>query len=212
MSEKAARREVCLVSSHRIVLEELSRTLPTGRFRVRVAQLDFQVSWSLPKQFCSAQIYVVDACYPLAITEAVIAEIQARVPAAAILVIGEHIPESFAFSLLKAGVKGLMSYDGATEELLRAMPVVLAGDLWVPRRILVRFVDSLLCNRRRRLSHVNRVTSREREVLEAVLDNLSNKEIAGRLHISERTVKFHVSNLLAKFGVENRRGLLLQSL
>jgi DNA-binding CsgD family transcriptional regulator len=56
------------------------------------------------------------------------------------------------------------------------------------------------------------ISGREREVLEALLANLSNKEIAGKLEISERTVKFHVSNLLAKFGVERRQHLLLHCL
>jgi DNA-binding CsgD family transcriptional regulator len=46
-------------------------------------------------------------------------------------------------------------------------------------------------------------------VLNGLLENLANKEVADRLHISERTVKFHVSNLLAKFGVRRRADLIL---
>jgi DNA-binding NarL/FixJ family response regulator len=46
-------------------------------------------------------------------------------------------------------------------------------------------------------------------VLEGLLENLANKEIASRLNISERTVKFHVSNLLAKFNVRRRADLIL---
>lgn len=52
------------------------------------------------------------------------------------------------------------------------------------------------------------VSRREEQVLAAVLENLSNKEIAARLGISERTVKFHVSALLAKFGVRTRFELM----
>ena len=52
--------------------------------------------------------------------------------------------------------------------------------------------------------HVN-----NRLVLNGLLENLANKEVADRLHISERTVKFHVSNLLAKFGVRRRADLIL---
>jgi DNA-binding CsgD family transcriptional regulator len=52
-----------------------------------------------------------------------------------------------------------------------------------------------------------KVSRREREVLEGILQNLANKEIASRLNVSERTVKFHVSSLLAKFGVTNRMAL-----
>ena len=49
-------------------------------------------------------------------------------------------------------------------------------------------------------------------MLEALLDNLSNKQIGDKLHISERTVKFHVSNLLAKFHLKHRQELLLPCL
>ncbi len=52
-----------------------------------------------------------------------------------------------------------------------------------------------------------KVSRREREVLDGILQNLANKEIASRLNLSERTVKFHVSSLLAKFGVTNRMAL-----
>ena len=51
------------------------------------------------------------------------------------------------------------------------------------------------------------LSPREREVLRAVTNNLGNKEIAFQLSISVRTVKFHVSALLAKFGVTSRAQL-----
>ena len=57
-----------------------------------------------------------------------------------------------------------------------------------------------------------RLTSREREVLNGVLQSLSNKEIAANLNISERTVKFHVSALLAKFNVADRFSLIRRAM
>ena len=52
-----------------------------------------------------------------------------------------------------------------------------------------------------------KVSRREQEVLECILQSLSNKEIAAKLNVAERTVKFHVSSLLAKFGVTDRVAL-----
>jgi DNA-binding CsgD family transcriptional regulator len=52
-----------------------------------------------------------------------------------------------------------------------------------------------------------KVSRREQEVLDGILQSLANKEIAARLNVSERTVKFHVSSLLAKFGVTDRVAL-----
>ena len=51
-----------------------------------------------------------------------------------------------------------------------------------------------------------RLTRREEEVLDGILRSLANKEIANELNLSERTVKFHVSSLLAKFKVRGRLG------
>ncbi len=56
-----------------------------------------------------------------------------------------------------------------------------------------------------------RLTRREEEVLDGVLKSLANKEIASLLNLSERTVKFHVSSLLAKFKVRSRMELLRES-
>jgi len=52
-----------------------------------------------------------------------------------------------------------------------------------------------------------KVSRREHEVLDGILQHLANKQIASNLHVSERTVKFHVSSLLAKFGVKDRMAL-----
>jgi DNA-binding NarL/FixJ family response regulator len=82
----------------------------------------------------------------------------------------------------------------------------------VPRALLSEFVDSILNSTRGRRLKVETATElsrREQEVLDALLENLANKEIASRFNISERTVKFHVSNLLSKFGVRRRADLIL---
>jgi len=55
------------------------------------------------------------------------------------------------------------------------------------------------------------LSRRQKQVLEGVLRNWSNKEIAASLNLSERTVKFHVSALLAKYGVSDRVGLMHQA-
>ena len=97
------------------------------------------------------------------------------------------------------------------DQLSRALPLVSNGGFWVPRSVLSGFVDSILSSQGRRLKTgaVTNLSRREQEVLDSLLENLSNKEIASKLNIAERTVKFHVSNLLNKFGVRRRADLIL---
>lgn len=89
-----------------------------------------------------------------------------------------------------------------------------AGDyvvLIVPKSDLIQSVavraDQLLESGRRAAGANVRLSVRQREVLDLVLSDLSNKEIGTRLHVTERTVKFHVSRLLAKFKTRDRAGL-----
>ena len=125
---------------------------------------------------------------------------------------GDNIKETDSFALLRQGAKGILTYAEAREQLPRALTQVAAGGIWVARPVLSRFVDSILSTtqgRRLRVDSPNELSRREQEVLAGLLENLANKEVADRLHISERTVKFHVSNLLAKFGVRRRADLIL---
>jgi DNA-binding NarL/FixJ family response regulator len=155
---------------------------------------------------------VVDACYPPVATASLINELLDASPSALIVVLAEELYESFAFPLLRTGVKGLLTYANARRQLLPALAAVSKGGYWVPRVLLTLFLDTLLSRGAapepaRRMS----LSRREQDVLDPLLLNFSNKEIAARLSISERTVKFHVSNLLAKFQVQRRADLILQS-
>ena len=134
-----------------------------------------------------------------------------RFPNSPVIVLAENFSDTTTFPLLELGVKGLLDYSEASMHLPEAIRVVAAGGYWVERRLLSRFVDSMVHSSRRRFAQAPSagLSPREREVLGCVLGNLSNKDIARKLKISERTAKFHVSNLLAKFEVKRRVDLIM---
>ena len=200
---------------HPLVLPEFERVVSEGGLRLVARRLepnripDFE-NVTVPR----ASAYVVEAHPQLPVTEAVVTGIHARQPAARILVLAERFADQTAFALLRLGIKGLMTYAETARSMMAALQTVTTGGLWVGRALLSRFVDSALCTVPLRVyaTGFEGLTRRERQVLEAVLDNLSNKEIARRLHMSERTAKFHVSNLLVKHGVRRRADLLFCAL
>ena len=93
-------------------------------------------------------------------------------------------------------------------ELPLAIRAVLGGQPWVPPEILVAFVKQAKMLLDAQLLPGHSLTAREGQVLQLLMRRLTNKEISSALSISERTVKFHVSNILSKLQLEDRRSLL----
>ncbi len=212
---RAARQRglrVCLLSQHPLVLEELRRSLANTGVHLVAQRLVPPATIDAQKiKVPRATVYVIDAHAPRPATEALVAAIKARRGEAHLLFVAERFDRASAFGLLHLGAKGLLSYPEAQGQLPRALKTVAKGGFWVPRALLSSFVDSILRTGRRgkRSGWSARLSPREIQVLDLLLDNLSNKEIANKMKIAERTVKFHVSNVLTKFGVHRRADLIL---
>src|SRR5215203_5858027 len=95
---------------------------------------------------------------------------------------------------------GVVSPDAPSEELGAAVAAVAQGLTVLPKTLAERLLDEPAAVKE--LSEP--LTSRESEVLDLLGHGLSNKMIARQLHISEHTVKFHISSLYSKLGVSNR--------
>lgn len=203
---------MCLLAFHPLVLSEFQRLLESESLLVHPRRLEPDLiadpaKLNIPK----AAVYVVESHAHRPTTDALVVGILGKQPTARVVIVAENFDQAAAFPLLKLGAKGLLTFAEAAEQLLRAVQEVGGGGFWVPRALLSRFVDETISSVRRPRGPAGptRLSRREKEVLEALLENLSNKEIASKLNMSERTAKFHVSNLLAKYGVRRRADLIL---
>lgn len=206
--------KVCLYSFHPLVLSELHRLLAAENFapedhRLEPSRVSELNQLSVPR----AAAHVVEANARNKATKAIVEEIGSRHADARLLVVAERFDEQDAFPLLRAGAKGLIPYSELSRHFVAAVREIASGGFWVPRALICRFVDVTLniLKRPRVVNASAHLSRRELEVHELLMQNLSNKEIAARLHMSERTVKFHVSNLLGKHGVKRRADLILLS-
>jgi DNA-binding NarL/FixJ family response regulator len=204
--------KVCILSPHPMVLAEFSRVLSPPVFQALTPHLDSML-WPELKRLAlpRAPVYVVDACGSKHATAVLIANVLERSPSARLLIVSEKFNTVESYDLLRLGAKGLLTYAEAREQLPRALSLVAAGGFWIPRALLSAFVDSVLegtRGRRLEMGSAAELSGREQEVFDALLENLVNKEIGVGLNISERTVRFHVSNLLSKFGVRRRADLI----
>ena len=126
--------------------------------------------------------------------------------------------DEYAFSALRAGASGFLLKDVPPAELVAAIRTVARGDAVVSPRVTRRLLEEYAHTLPDLAAAAGGVgpdgagenpalaslTEREREVLLAVSDGLSNAEIAERLYVSEATVKSHIGRLLAKLGLRDR--------
>lgn len=212
MSKSPHRRtlEVCIVSAHPLVLEEFRALLPEPDFHARTIRVDAIPPPDLHQVRPRPSLFVVDAYAPVPAAAALVGSILEPFPHARALAVAEHLTEENGFALLRARARGLLTYSEARQRLPEACKLVAAGGLWAPRAMLSRFVD-WNCSRAGNHFPAGNTNGlgRSQAVLAALLENLSNKEIANRLHMSERTVKFHISRLLAAYHVRHRTDLIL---
>ncbi|MEU6026314.1 response regulator transcription factor [Streptomyces tauricus] len=130
-------------------------------------------------------------------------------PRSRVLILTTFDLDEYAFTALRAGASGFLLKNTRPEELLHAIRSVAAGDAVVSPRITRRLLENFRphipdggnIDRDERL---NRLSSREREVLVQVGRGLSNTEIAATLHLAEATVKSHLGRILQKLGLRDR--------
>jgi DNA-binding NarL/FixJ family response regulator len=101
---------------------------------------------------------------------------------------------------LRAGARGYLLKGASRAEIFDAIRTVHSGGSLLEPAVTTRLLEHI----EQEDQHPNDLTPRELEVLTLLARGLKNAEIAGKLFISERTVKFHVSSILAKLGAENR--------
>lgn len=122
-----------------------------------------------------------------------------------VIVIGPSANEEVILNAIVAGAKGYVFEGSSPSEFAQAIRVVNEGSVWAPRRVLSRFVELAVTQRKRmRSGSDGALTDREKQVLKMLVTGLSNKEIGAPLGIVERTVKAHIAKMMRKIGVHNR--------
>ena len=137
-------------------------------------------------------------------------KIKADFPDVAVLALTAHDDDEYVFALLEAGANGYLLKTAEIEELVKAIRAVHSGqpalDPLVTRKVVSQFMSgkSLPDVMAHVEDEMEGLTSREIEVLQMVGQGLTNKEVAQRLFISDRTVQAHLSNIFSKLQVTSR--------
>lgn len=189
---------VVLTDDHPIVLEGIAMILEDAR-DIQVAGQAQTASETLALIAREKpNVLVLDLELPDRSGLDIIGEAKRVLPALRIVIFTAYGGRERVATALESGADAYVLKGTPSTELLEAIRTVARGQRYLPAAIASELVDALRSPARARL------TEREREILRLLAAGLANKEISARLGIAERTVKFHVSEILARLGASNR--------
>ena len=124
-----------------------------------------------------------------------------------IIMLTSHDEDQDIFAALASGANGYCLKDADFNRLEAAVNAVSRGDLWLDSAIAKKVLNALPRSKstadQRKILYAD-LSDRETQVLQLIVDGLSNQEIADRLEISKETVKTHVKHLMEKLAVSDR--------
>ena len=137
------------------------------------------------------------------------ARIRMELPDVKVLILSMYDNCEYVLESVRAGAHGYLLKDGAAQELATAIRAVLSGEAYFSSVVAARLTEAVRgdLGREQGRASLQALTGREREVLQGIARGLTNKEIAGELGISHRTVETHRESLMRKLNIRTVAGL-----
>ena len=144
-------------------------------------------------------IVLMDLVMPVMDGITATATIRRELPDTEVLALTSVLEDASVVGAVRAGAIGYLLKDTKAEALCRAIKAAAAGQVQLTPQAAARLMQVVSAP-----ESPEALTERETEVLRLLAQGQSNKQIAHSLHIAEKTVKVHVSNILGKLGVQSR--------
>ena len=204
MSHAAPRTplQVCCVAQNCLAETYLKHLLRADR---RIVPLNLREYSQLAPTCRRKVIFVTDKCGLEIPLRECLRQLRELCPDAKFLILDDQKSKEEILEFLTMGAHGYVSHFDAPRVLVRAVWYLAGNRAWIPHDLLLDVLHEVGSPKKNQVRKAT--TPREQEILELVSRRLSNREIADLLRIRVSTVKFHLSNILSKFHVSNRREL-----
>lgn len=132
-------------------------------------------------------------------------EIRVKFPGIKILVLTTYNDDEWVFDAIRAGASGYLLKDTPRQKIVEAIRGTMEGKSFVDPAVAGKLLSQVASKQTQPTSILaDKLTGRELDVLRLIAKGINNSEIAARLHLSEGTVRNHVSAILEKLGVSDR--------
>lgn len=194
------RIRVLIADDHEIVRQGLTTFLELQEDIEVVGQAADGEAAAAMADRLTPDVVLMDLVMPVLDGIGAIARIRASLPSTHVIVLTSFADDEKIFAAIRAGAAGYLLKDVSPQDLATAIRMVQGGEPILAPGVARRLMDEV----GRQPEPTNDLTEREIEVLKLIANGRSNKEIAGDLTLSEKTVKTHVSNILKKLHVADR--------
>lgn len=201
---------VLITDDHALVREGLQKVLSDdARIRVAGEATNGQEAVDFVKRE-PVDVVLLDISMPVMNGVEACREIKRLKPNVAVIALTVHEEDEYIFEMIRAGVSGYVLKDISGDKLVETILGVSRGESFIPPSLTAKVFHEF--SRLSARSNPDGLTEREMEVLRLVAAGSSNKDIARKLFISEKTVKNHLSNIFQKIGVADRTQAALYAL
>ena len=156
----------------------------------------------------SPEVVLMDIAMPIMGGLEATRRIQKEAPNTKVLVLTQYDDSEYVLSLVRAGARGYISKTATASELISAIRAVNAGEFFLYPSAAKTLIEEYLRRAGGEKDGYDRLTSREREILQLVAEGHTNREIADTLVIGVKTVLRHRTNIMEKLGFHNRTELI----
>ena len=190
---------VLLADDHTLVLEGFKKLLE-GQCEV-VGSVEDGRALLATAQRLQPDIIALDISMPLLNGIDAARQLRKIVPQAKLIFVTMHADQAYVSQAFKAGASGYLLKRSAGSELMQAIHAVTSGNYYVTSLIAKDLVRSALAGEQPPVIQRDRLTPRQREVLQLVAEGQTVKEIAATLKISPKTVEFHKSQIMEQLDI-----------
>lgn len=134
-----------------------------------------------------------------------------RFPTIKVCILTMHSHEEYFMAAIREGADGYLLKDSPSEQVMEAIRTVAEGESVIHPSMTKKLLSFHQQKSGMEGEKSDELSEREKEVLMCLLEGLSNKEIAGRLFISDKTVKIHVSKIFKKLNVKSRSQVIIHA-